>query len=96
MTRIMQVATIINVLIWSALVWTGWDGLANVVAQRVEGYPNHAQTVYYLYIPLGMVAVTLAGYALSRVGKARYIALIIEILVLVAVLPYLLPYGGGV
>jgi hypothetical protein len=92
----MRALTIVNALIWGALSWSGWDGLASISAQKVEGYPNHAQTEYYLYIPLGMLALTIAGYALSRFGKARYVAWAIEILLLVAVFPFLLPYGGGV
>jgi hypothetical protein len=57
---------------------------------------RYAQTEYYLYIPIGMVVLTIAGYVLSRFSKARYVAWAIEILLLVAVFPFLLPYSGGV
>ena len=92
----MRALTIINTLIWGALSWLGWDGLAIISAQRVGGYPNHGQTEYYLYIPFGMFGLTIAGFVLSRFHNVRYAALILEILLLVAVFPFLLPYGGGV
>jgi hypothetical protein len=92
----MRALTTINALIWGALSWSGWHGLASISAQSVGGYPNPEQKEYYLYLPLVMVTLTIAGFVLSQFRKVRVVAMIFEILLLVAVLPFLLPYGGGV
>jgi hypothetical protein len=55
----MRALTTINALIWGALSWSGWHGLASF-------------------------------------RKVKSVAMIFEILLLVAVFPFLLPHGGGV
>jgi hypothetical protein len=92
----MRTVTCINVFLWGALVWLGRSLSANVAARNIQGYPNHGQLVYYVYVPMGMVVLALAAFALARIRKVKYLALVIEILVLLALLPFMLPYTGGV
>jgi hypothetical protein len=92
----MRVLVIANTVIWAALSWLGWDGLISISAQKVEGYPNHGLTQFYLYIPLGMLVLAVAGYFIPRFGRVRYFALTVEALLLVTVVPFLALYGGGV
>jgi hypothetical protein len=91
----MRVITIVNVLVWSAWTWVGWNALANVAAEKLAAYPNHRQMEYYLYFPIAMVVLTAAGYALSRFSKAKSVALLVEILVLAMVFPFFFGYTGG-
>jgi hypothetical protein len=51
---------------------------------------------YYLYFPIGMVALALSAYALSRISKLRYVGLGIEALLLFVFVPFVLGYTGGV
>jgi hypothetical protein len=92
----MRTITCINVLAWGAFVWIGRGLLANVAAQNIAGYPNHRQSVYYIYIPAGMVVVALGANAVARIRTLKYVALVAEILVLAAVLPFFSLYTGGV
>jgi len=92
----MPIVTWMNVLAWGTFVWIGRGLLANVAAQNISGYPNHGQSVYYLYIPAGMVLMALAAYAITRKRPLKSVALVAEILVLIALLPFVFFYTGGV
>jgi len=92
----MRTVTFMNVLAWGIFVWIGRGLLTNVAAQNIPGYSNHGQSVYYIYIPAGMVLMALAAYAITRKRALERVALVAEILVLIALLPFVFFYTGGV
>jgi tellurite resistance protein TehA-like permease len=68
-----------------------------VAARDAGGFPNHSQKLFYVLIPIGMVVLALVAYALSRRSRLiPYVAVVLEILVLIAAIPFALVYGGGV
>jgi hypothetical protein len=92
----MRVVAGINILLWGAFIWIGRGLLYNSAGRGIPGFPNQGQVTYYLYLPIGMLTLALCAYALSRVSKLRYVTLGIEVLVLVAFVPFFLEYTGGV
>jgi len=84
----MRAVTGINVVVWSALLWLGWRSLAV--------HPTQEHVAYYLYFPISMVGATLAAHFLGGLKGLRLVALAAETLVLLAVVPFLLSYTGGV
>jgi len=93
----MRFFTIVNIFIWAALGWMGHGLVAGVAARDAGGFPNHSQKLFYVVIPIGMVVLALVGYALSRRTRLiPYVAVVLEILVLIAAIPFALVYGGGV
>lgn len=86
----------INGLVWGGLSWIGWDGIKYIESQHATGYPNSGQIGYYVTIPLVMLAVALVPAALLSQTRWSFVGNIWCSLTLIAVFPYLLPYGGGV
>jgi len=87
---------VLNGFVWGGLSWMGWDGIKSIEAQHVLGYPNTGQIGYYLALPLVMLTASLVPGAL--LGQTRWYAAANAwcTLTLIAIFPYLLPYGGGV
>lgn len=83
-----------NVLAWSALVWLGEDLTRGVVAR--VGHASAVQLNYYVHIPMAVVSVAFGTYALARYTSYKRIALTIQILLSIALIPFLFPYSGGV
>jgi hypothetical protein len=74
----------------------GLSLLQGVAAQHVPGYPNTGQLRYYLYVPVGISLALLAISFISlrfRVGGALAI---IPALAILAVLPFMMVYSGGI
>jgi len=86
----------LNGLVWGGLSWMGWDGIKSIEAQHAAGYPHAGQIGYYLAIPLLMLPAALLPGALLGQTKWSAGANLWCSLTLLAVFPYLLPYGGGV
>lgn len=86
----------LNAFVWGGLSWAGWDGVRSIEAQHVAGYPNSGQIGYYLAAPLVMLTVSLVPGALFGQTKRSAGANLWCGLTLIAVIPYLFPYGGGV
>ena len=86
----------LNGLVWGDLSWHGWDGIKYIESQHAAGYPTSGQIGYYLAIPLLMLSISLVPSALLGQTKWSAAANLWSGLSLIAVFPYLLPYGGGV
>ena len=89
----------LNLLVWGFWLWTGIGLLRGVANQHVPGYPNSGQIEYYAGIPGVLVVICLAFAALVFFNKGKLassIANIIQVTALIAVLPYMIVYGGGV
>jgi hypothetical protein len=86
----------INGLVWSGLSWMGWNGIKAVESQHAAGYPSPGQIGYYLAIPLVMLTISLVPSALLSQTKWSVLGNVWCGLTLIAVVPYLLPYGSGV
>jgi NADH:ubiquinone oxidoreductase subunit H len=86
----------LNGVAWGGLARLGWDGIKTIELQHAAGYPNTGQVGYYLVIPLLMLTVSLVPSAF--LGQTRWSGLsnVWGGLTLIAVFPYLIPYGGGV
>ena len=96
MKRAPLVLMVLNCLVRGGLSWIGWDGIKYVESQHIAGYPNAGQIGYYLVTPLLMLTASLLPGALLGQTKWSTAVSFWSALTLIAVLPYLLPYGGGV
>jgi hypothetical protein len=86
----------LNILVWGGLSWIGWGLIRSVEARHAAGYPNLGQIEYYLVLPLLMLSVSLVPGAFLGQTRWSSLATIWCSLTLIAVVPYLLPYSGGV
>jgi hypothetical protein len=86
----------INLLLWGGFTWLGIDLVAGVTTHHAPGYPNHGQIAYYIRFPILMAIFTVAVYLLSRFTRYGGAAVSLQILPLIAVLPFVLLYTGGV
>ena len=96
MKRSTVILLALNGLVWGGLSWAGWDGIKYIESQHAAGHPNSGQIGYYLAIPLLMLSLSLVPTALLSQTKWCIAGNIWCGLTLIAVFPYLLPYGGGV
>jgi len=92
----MRTLTVVNVLLWGALLWLGIDLIKGAQSQHVVGLPNAGQIDYYIRVPAAMLLGTLALFALARLTRFRRTALILQSPVLVCLVPFMLPYTGGI
>ena len=93
---IARLPIVLALLAWGYFSLRGFDAMADIAAQGVPGYPNSGQRQLYLHIPLAMTGVALLLLAGSfRRGLAGATGCLAALL-LIALFPYLLVYGGGV
>ncbi len=84
----------LNVIVWGWLTWIGVGLIHGVVAQHVHGYPTKGQAIYYIFIPLGVLALSLSGAALAMAGWRKFgEGMLITTLIFLPI--YILPYTGG-
>ena len=86
----------LNILVWGGLSWMGWGLIRSADARHAAGHPTLGQIEYYLVIPLLMLSLSLVPAAFLGQTRWSSLANIWYGFTLVAVLPYLLPYSGGV
>ena len=86
----------LNILVWGGLSWIGWGLIRSVEARHAAGYPNLGQIECYLVLPLLMLSVSLVPGAFLDQTRWSALATIWCSFTLIAVVPYLLPYSGGV
>jgi hypothetical protein len=87
----------IAVLIWSGLALIGRDLVSGVVAQKAVGYPNTGQIDFLMVWPaVVVVALLLAAWTCNGLRRWAVAFSLLSGIALVAVLPYLFVYGGGV
>lgn len=95
--RSANILALVAMALWAGLLWFGVDLLKGVVAQHVLGYPAPGQFDFLVGIPLAAIVVvggvTLLANATQRFWIASYV---VSGAALIALLPYLLVYGGGV
>jgi hypothetical protein len=83
--------------IWFAIAIIGRDLLRSVARQQVPGYPALGQIDFLLVWPLSIViAVLICAWACNTLGRWAWALGLFSGLSLVALLPYLLVYGGGI
>lgn len=86
----------LSLLVWALLAASGVSGYLSIRQQGVAGFPNNAQTILYLVIPIAVAAgcaLLLAFYA--RISPRLLISLWTAI-ALLSILPYLVISRGGV
>jgi len=95
--RVANVLAGLAVLLWTALFFAGLDLAGGVADRHVLGYPNTGQLQYYVAVP-GSAAIALLACAWVFNGLRRWpwILALVSSAALLALLPYLLIYGGGV
>lgn len=92
----MRVIACINVLLWGAFIWIGSGLVDDATGRGIHGFPNNGQTMYYLYFPISMLILAISAYGFSRFRRMWYLGMGIEVLQLVALVPFFLGYTGGV
>ena len=96
MKKAALILPVTNGLVWGGLSWMGWDGIQYIESQHAAGYPSSGQIGYYLTVPLITLILSLVPGILLSQTKWSWMGNIWCGLTLIAVFPYLLPYGGGV
>jgi hypothetical protein len=92
-----NVLTGVAVLIWCGLLLVGRDLVGGVVAQKAVGYPSRGQIDFLLVWPAFVVlALLLLAWICNGLRRWAAVLTLLSGLALVAVLPYLFIYGGGV
>jgi hypothetical protein len=90
----------LSLLIWGLLLLAGLTGISSIRQQRVAGYPNAEQISYYVGVPTVICIVAVAGLiwrlrAPNVVVRFRWVGTLVLTLSLIALLPFLFLYGGG-
>lgn len=76
---------------------TGVTVISSIVGQHASGYPNAAQIVLFVAVPVAVTSALMAAMALVHVKKKGAPALAFAALAsLLCVLPFMTFYGGGV
>ena len=95
--RTANILALATIAIWAWLLWAGVDLLEGVVAQHVLGSPTPGQFEFLVGIPFAAIVaisgVTLLVNALNRYAGVAHFVIGVG---LIAVVPYLFVYGGGV
>jgi hypothetical protein len=87
----------VAIVLWFALALLGRDGLNGVVAQQAPGYPNMGQINLYIVWPLFVVTALLAcAWFCNAFRRWPPVLGIASGASLLAILPYLMVWGGGV
>lgn len=86
----------ITTAIWGFFVLTGYGLLEDLKGRRVPGYPSPGQANFYLHLPIAVLSIVLVALAASHYRPLKVPAIFLYTLSLLAVLPYLLGYTGGV
>jgi hypothetical protein len=85
------------IVLWFALALLGRDGLNSIVAQQALGYPNMGQINLYIFWPMFVVAALLAcAWFCNAFHRWPWLLGLASGSSLVAMLPYLMVWGGGV
>jgi len=88
----MRVLVAVNALLWGGIAWFGFDFLQGVQRSQMTGLQIGVQAAYFFYVPLLLFLVTFAGLAAWKLAHFRRVALTVQMVTLVLVLPYVLVY----
>ena len=92
-----NILTGIAVLIWFGLLVLGRDLVSGVVAQKALGYPNTGQIDFLIVWPASVVIVLLlCAWICNGLRRWTQLLALLSGVSLLALLPYLFLYGGGV
>jgi len=95
--RSANILTGIAVLLWLSLIVAGHDLVRGVVNQRVLGYPGMGQIDFLIVWPTIVVLILiLCAWAVNGLRRWYVFLAAISGAALLALLPYLFVYGGGV
>lgn len=89
------VLTLPAAVLWALVLVVGFAGIDGVRSQNVPGYPSDDQLRYYIYLPMGVLALVVSTWALSR--RHRLLKPLAGVVALVSLLclPYYLQYYTG-
>jgi len=85
---------VLNCALWSGLLLLSFSLLRSVIGQHVTGYPSTQQLVFYVAIPLMMIALSI-GDAIWGLGVNQEAPNWLQALVLAFLIPYAVAYAGG-
>ena len=91
-----RVLVAVSLLVWALLAVSGVSGYLGIRGQGAPGYPNGAQAIMYLAIPLGMTLGCAIFLAFGWRIRPHLLVGIWTVISLVAILPYLILSRGGV
>lgn len=86
----------ITAAVWGLFVLKGYSSLEDMKNQHVPGYPSSGQANFYFHFPIVVLLIVLVALAASHYRSLKIPAILLYALSLLAVLPYLLGYTGGV
>ena len=82
---------------WGFLAVTGVTVISSIAGQHAPGYPNPAQIVLFVAVPVTVTSALIAAMALVHLKKKGALALTFAALAsLLCVLPFMTFYAGGV
>lgn len=90
-----QIAAGVPVFLWGMFLYSGVKIFSGAASQGINGLPSHEQLALYVWVPAGMV---LCSLVLALVGKKipAWLFLSIYFVLMAALLPVFLLFGGGV
>lgn len=84
-------------VLWSLILVMGFSGIDGVRSQNVAGYPSYDQLRYYIYIPIGVLALVGITWTLStRFRLLKALPTLVAVAALLCLPSYLYYYTGGV
>ena len=89
-----RIAASVTVVLWGFFTYTGYALTSGIARRHVPGYQNLGQWHYYVHFPLIMLIV---GVGLLLLARRLPVTLFVTIwsLQVLAIVPFLLGYGGG-
>ena len=91
----MRTLTIVNVLIWGALVWVGLALLKRAEVRHLAVHAGAGQLAYFVQVPLAMMVITGLAYATTRVTGFKFSGMAIEVIATLGILALVLAYVSG-
>jgi hypothetical protein len=82
---------------WGSLVLTGSSVIASIAGQHAPGYPNIAQILLFVGVPVAVVLALIVGIvSVHRKKRKAPLLICAALLSLLCVLPFITFYAGGV
>ncbi|HLY56647.1 MAG TPA: hypothetical protein VKS60_13875 [Stellaceae bacterium] len=95
--RAVNIFACVTSLPWLGLLISGRDLLGGLVRQRVAGYPNSEQVDFLLItLAVAVIALFACAFACNAGRKQPFPLLFVSLIILLAVVPFFMMYGGGV
>jgi hypothetical protein len=92
-----NILTSIAALLWGAFAVLGHELTRGAFDRYVPGFPNFVQIDYYLVFPLAvLVVLLLVAWVCNATGRWPWLLRLIGVVAIVGLLPYFIPYTGGV